>query len=593
MSTLKTQGLVVQVWDAFVYSSNNKKENMEEVPSSIPKKKKHRCEKDYTVSRSFHDTVQLLCQEATSHGIGHAWNNRFNLLGVFWLIVTAILLGFLWYYVIALVMEFMQRSGKSQTTSLMADNGLQIPSVALCNRGLYSKRKMQALNISDSMVSYLLLRLGDPTLIREEFLATEEGEEYLSETNVYFDELLDRLNFTARELVDAISYDQGTRRCYLLRPNSKLRRNFDENLNFTARELVDAISYDCEEILLMCTVSRQTLTGKECCAAMIDIPTFSGKCYVYYSNHTRENVQSVEGEFLGVSLYVRSEVDDLPVLDPKVIDLTQIMKTGHQMSLFSNQTHPSLTAVGHGVSLTPKMYTTTEVSLVEVKDVGLKTLVDWNVDECVPTTSIGYTADRDGFYRIQPNCMFGAIRTCFVRFCNCSHYALDIEDDNMRPCRLKELLRCYALAFQNLDLQPLTEDSLNYVKKFASKKEVLESRHCLNSVARGCKRPCTRFDYSYTSSQSPINPTIYESLHQQFSLPNNSELAVSTCFFPNMRYAEIRLWRDSIGNLISSIGGITGVLLGCSIVSFIEFFVAIALFSAILVRFCRGKHCDK
>ncbi|XP_064089874.1 uncharacterized protein LOC135203842 [Macrobrachium nipponense] len=524
---------------------------MEEAPSATTEKKKRRCEKDYTRSRSFMATIQLLCEEATSHGVGHAWNNRYNMLGVFWVIVTGILLGFLWYYVIALIIEFAQRNDKSQTTSLMAEKGLQIPSVSLCNRAFYSRRKMRALNISDSMVSYLLLKFGDASLIKEERLADEEGKKSIDEADAHFDDLLDRLNFTVRELVDAISYD-------------------------------------CEEMILMCTVARRTMSGKECCSSMISMPTFSGKCYVYFSDHTKQNVQDVEGEFLGVSLYLRSEVDDHPVLDPNILDFTQIMKTGLQISLFSNQTHPSLTAVGHGVSLTPKMYTTTEVSLVEVKDVGLKTFVDWNMEDCVPTSTIGYMLDREGFYRTQPNCMLGAIRSCFQLICNCSSYALDIENDALRPCSLKELLPCYALAFQNLDLQSGTDGFMDFVRKYVTETEIAASRRCLNAVTRGCRRPCTRFDYSYTSSQSPINEDIYNTLRQQLNLSDASELAVSTTFFPNMRYAEIRLWRDSVGNLISSIGGITGVLLGCSIVSFIEFFVAFALFSAILIRYCHG-----
>ncbi|XP_066970110.1 sodium channel protein Nach-like [Macrobrachium rosenbergii] len=534
---------------------------MEEAPSATTGKKKHRCEKDYMRSRSFMATVQLLCEEATSHGVGHAWNNRYNMLGVFWVIVTGILLGVLWYYVIALIIEFAQRNDKSQTTSLMADKGLQIPSVSLCNRAFYSRRKMRALNISDSMASYLVLKLGDASLIRDDLLGNEEGEKLMDEADAFIGNLLDRLNLTVGELVDAISYD-------------------------------------CEEMILMCTVARRTMSGKECCSAMISMATFSGKCYVYFSDHTKQNVQSVEGEFLGVSLYLRSEVDDHPeqflpllfllVLDPAIVDFTQIMKTGLQISLFSNQTHPSLTAVGHGVSLTPKMYTTTEVSLVEVKDVGLKTFVDWDLEDCVPTSAVGYMLDREGFYRTQPNCMFGAIRTCFQLICNCSNYALDIENDALRPCSLKELLPCYALAFQNLDLQSGTDDFMDYVRKSVTETDIYASRRCLNSVTRGCRRPCTRFDYSYTSSQSPINEDIYNSLRQQLNLSDTSELAVSTAFFPNMRYAEIRLWRDSVGNLISSIGGITGVLLGCSIVSFIEFFVAFTLFSAIFVRHCHG-----
>ncbi|MPC57417.1 hypothetical protein E2C01_051396 [Portunus trituberculatus] len=58
--------------------------------------------------------TDLMCQEATAHGIGHTWNNRHNLLGLFWLVVTLALFSFLLYVAAVLCMDFWSREPQSQ-----------------------------------------------------------------------------------------------------------------------------------------------------------------------------------------------------------------------------------------------------------------------------------------------------------------------------------------------------------------------------------------------------------------------------------------------------------------------------------------------
>ncbi|XP_066971424.1 uncharacterized protein [Macrobrachium rosenbergii] len=155
----------------------------------------------------------------------------------------------------------------------MSREGLQVPSIALCNRAYFSRRKLKALNISSALTNYLYGITGTITAVSQEFLKTKQSKRYLTETH------------------------------------AELMAILKEN-NFTFRELVDALSYDCLDLLLMCSVAKRRMRREECCKNMHSIPTFSAKCYIYFTNGN--NRQMVEGEYLGVSLYLRVDPDDYP-----------------------------------------------------------------------------------------------------------------------------------------------------------------------------------------------------------------------------------------------------------------------------------------
>ena len=67
--------------------------------------------------RTVADMTDLMCQESTAHGVGHTWNNRRNLLGVFWFLVTVSLFGLLLYVAATLCSDFMSREVQSQVLS--------------------------------------------------------------------------------------------------------------------------------------------------------------------------------------------------------------------------------------------------------------------------------------------------------------------------------------------------------------------------------------------------------------------------------------------------------------------------------------------
>ncbi|XP_068212097.1 LOW QUALITY PROTEIN: sodium channel protein Nach-like [Palaemon carinicauda] len=382
----------------------------------------------------------------------------------------------------------------------LSHEGLQLPSIALCNRAYFSRRKLKALNVSSSLTNYLYGITGTINAVNNEFLKTGRSSKYMSETH--------------EELMALLA---------------------EKNLTF--RELVDAVSYDCEDMLLMCTVANIRMSAEKCCSSMPSIATFAAKCYIFYTNGT--NMQALEGEYLGVSLYLKVNSDDYPVLDPEIMDMAHFLKTGLQISVFSNQTHPSIPAVGQGVSLVPKIYTTIEVSLSVVSNVERKkTLYDWNEKQCVPASTINYNGDQEIFFNTQPNCRFSAMRNCFKTVNNCSHYALD--------------------------------NNLGEEKK--------------------CRDPCIRYDYTHATSHTPIQQAVYKNLHSSFNL-TNTYLIIS---LNEAKYGKFRLFVNKVLDKsykfnLCEIGGITGLLLGVSIVTMIEVIVAWVLCFNIMIRNIRAK----
>uniref|UniRef100_A0A0P4WL08 Uncharacterized protein n=1 Tax=Scylla olivacea TaxID=85551 RepID=A0A0P4WL08_SCYOL len=74
----------------------------------------HSHPQDFVKKRTVADMTDLMCQESTAHGVGHTWNNRRNLLGVFWFLVTVSLFALLLYVAATLSSDFLAREVQSQ-----------------------------------------------------------------------------------------------------------------------------------------------------------------------------------------------------------------------------------------------------------------------------------------------------------------------------------------------------------------------------------------------------------------------------------------------------------------------------------------------
>ncbi|KAL7641265.1 UNVERIFIED_CONTAM: hypothetical protein RMT77_008403 [Armadillidium vulgare] len=94
-----------------------------------------------------------------------------------------------------------------QTTIRDADKtGLLLPSVVICNRAFFSKRKLQDLNISPRVSSYMYLILGSPFYARPELFEKKKNLQVLLDAESELQWTLNHLNRTLIQLVQDISY---------------------------------------------------------------------------------------------------------------------------------------------------------------------------------------------------------------------------------------------------------------------------------------------------------------------------------------------------------------------------------------------------
>ncbi|KAK4307696.1 hypothetical protein Pmani_020563 [Petrolisthes manimaculis] len=393
-------------------------------------------DKNLIKRRSLYDLIGFISQESTLHGIGHAWNNRRNLLGVFWLLITLTLISVLVYVVADLVVDFSTREIQSQTTVRVPEGGafrgegLQLPSTILCNHAFFSRRKVKAvptvtnishppypthtaMNISTGLTNYLMGIVNSCYNMRPEVFTTEEGQDYLSRSHSQL------LSLMGRQGLSSFS------------------------------QLVDALSYTCEELILSCWLMGHNISGRECCQYyFVSVPSVNGKCYTFYTSPAE--VQVVEGYLMGFSLIVQLRPDDFPEIDPAVLNPAR-MSVGMDVTFTNNITHPTSTAFMKNDLLLPKYIITMDTSLTVIRDKGLKTWLDWWADECVTVGKVNYASDRESFFMTDANCGVGVMRQCLARLCNCTSYGFDYDmgssdierlNYHLPPCSATETLHC-------------------------------------------------------------------------------------------------------------------------------------------------------
>ncbi|XP_047490764.1 uncharacterized protein LOC125040251 [Penaeus chinensis] len=93
---------------------------------------------------SVSEVLRAFCEDTSGHGFAHIWTHWRSLLGIVWLVITITMLVFLVSAVINLFKDFTAREISSKvTTKHSLEEGLQLPSVALCNRGIFSRYKLE------------------------------------------------------------------------------------------------------------------------------------------------------------------------------------------------------------------------------------------------------------------------------------------------------------------------------------------------------------------------------------------------------------------------------------------------------------------
>ncbi|XP_037779022.1 uncharacterized protein LOC119575460 isoform X2 [Penaeus monodon] len=391
------------------------------------------------------------------------------------------------------------------TTKHSLKEGLQLPSVALCNRGIFSRYKLEELNVSADLANYMMMLAASPWIGNPKLFKTTEGQVRLAILQEQFENLL-------------------------------------EVKKMNATQIIDRVSLDCEEMIVHCTFNDEEIHGRDCCRMFTPVPTFSGKCYVLFANESFS--QAFSGEMGGLIITLLQVKNDEPALVKGILDPSKWLKRKLQITLLNNVTHPSLEVVGHGPMITPNTLLSMQVSLQTIDNVQVKQNPDWRESECVKVKDIVYGASDD-FYFTEGNCMTAIYRECSAELCGCSSYFQDNLQLSSKLCSVNK-----------------SNDCINRVTAFMTRE-----------VTSRCRRVCNLSSFKTSTVGQPLPSYQMTELKERFGLQEQDVLTLVTIFYPLLEYEEVFLSRKSYGDLLSNLGGSTGVFLGFSFITLMECFI--------------------
>ncbi|XP_047497138.1 sodium channel protein Nach-like [Penaeus chinensis] len=344
---------------------------------------------------------------------------------------------------------------------------------------------------------------------------------------------------------------------------AQLQEQFENLLEvkkMNVTQIIDRVSLDCEDMIVQCTFNDKEIAEKDCCRMFTPVPTFSGKCYVLFANESFSQVFS--GEMGGLIITLLQVENDEPALVKGILDPSKWLKRKLQITLHNNVTHPSLEVVGHGPMITPNTLLSVQVSLQTIDNAQVKQNPDWSESECVKVEDLVYGASDD-FYFTGGNCMTAIYRECGAKLCGCSSYFLDNLHLSPKLCSVNTSNACINRVTDFMTRE-VPEEKREMVNEMAA---------CVMNVTSRCRRVCTMSSFKTSTVAQPLPLYQMTELKERFGLVEQDLLTLVTIFYPLLEYEEVYLSRKSYGDLLSNLGGSTGVFLGFSFITLMECFI--------------------
>ncbi|ROT81098.1 Acid-sensing ion channel 4 [Penaeus vannamei] len=377
----------------------------------------------------------------------------------------------------------------------------------------------------------------------------------------------------------------GSRRLFMTAEGQtqlvKLQGEFEkllEEKKMNVTQIIDRVSLDCEEMIIQCSFNENEIQGRDCCRLFTPVPTFTGKCYVFFANESFSQLFS--GEMGGLIITLHQVENDEPALVKGILDPSKWLKRKLQITLINNVTHPLLEVIGHGPMITPNTLLSMQVDLQTIDNVHVRKSPDWSESECVEVKDLAY-GDSDDFFFTEGNCMTALYRECTVRLCGCSSYFQDNLDLSPKLCSVNT---------SNVCINQLTAFMTREVPE--EKREIVnEVAVCASNITSRCRRVCSLSSFKTSTVSQPLPSYQMAELKQRFGLEEQDVLTLVTIFYPLLEYEEVILSRKSYGDLLSDLGGSTGVFLGFSFITLMECFIffVFCLSAAFRKFLCRRK----
>ncbi|CAB05178.2 DEgenerin Linked to Mechanosensation [Caenorhabditis elegans] len=454
--------------------------------------------------------TQHFCETTTMHGPKRIFKGKRIFTKLFWLIMVLGSLGLLIYQCWILSASYLSKPIVSQVSFLIPEDGMEFPSVTVCNFTPIRKSYIEAMNrtgdVSPDMINYLMN---------------------------WFTEIPILLGNT-----DQQSLNKG---------NEELREYQSIHPNFTVDQFFMDASFDCSDLMKLCSFQGESF---DCCSLASPTLTPVGKCFTLDLSKSPMNKQTEPGIRAGLSLTLDANLDEQ--FDSSTgIDalLPNSFVNGFRYFVHPKDTIPNLASDEYTVSPNSVAY-----SAISKFRYVLLPPNDWgNCTEDYPygiQSNLSYTSG---------NCLSLCKAKYFMNQCGCTPALYNIGN-NFQECTPFETYNCV-----NNSLSLLNEETGKM--EFQPPSCTRCGQQCDSQVYRADNSNGNQFSagaFNYFNSKNSSWSVDYM----------KSNFQMIRIFYRDMSYTEYNQVQDaSITDLLSAIGGNMGMFLGGSVITIVELFL--------------------
>ncbi|KAK3863649.1 hypothetical protein Pcinc_030612 [Petrolisthes cinctipes] len=356
----------------------------------------------------------------------------------------------------------------------------------------------------------------------------------------------------------------------------------------TLPQLVQAVSLSCEEMVIQCALGPRMMSRDECCRAMVQVETRSGLCFTRKADDGF--IQVGNGEWMGYTVVLNTSHQE-PELAEELVDPIRWLKRGAQITITNTLTQPSLLVTEQGTILPSQTFTSITLSLAKINREGLAqgpavfttfpcVQREQEEDKVEGGVSQDSHSNSQSSNPIVNNCPLEVSKRCISKICGCSSYWLhdDDDDDNNNNDDNDD---------DGGSPEKTTEDGGDgggeEVEKEIWKNKTMEMRKCVAEVSGECRLVCREDVFTGLPVTQPLLPQHLLQLQRRQRLRRNEGVAVVSVYYPRKSYSQVVVWRKGFLDLMGDVGGVSGLLLGCSLVTILEIFIFILSCCKVLV----------
>ncbi|CAG0896660.1 unnamed protein product [Darwinula stevensoni] len=487
----------------------------------------------------FDKALDTFCDWHDMHGL-YFLRNRKNLGATKWLIWVVVECSFISWALYLCYSPFMNLINGKHTVSIDMDGALLkrrlLPDITICPTNPIRKDAAQELGVDIEILTYAMGAVNRGDALSQKIRIDEVRR--------------DRLE---AELNDILERNQTTIPHFL----------FAASLRYSARMLVVPLQVHaadiirCEDMILSCELGGESriLEAEQCCVEIFKSRplTSMGPCI---STHGYTRYQNYPGASMGLSVVLR-------VFSSSWLDRNTLSGVAHadgyKVILTASYESPSLAPRIRAHSVNPGRKTLLGLQVVRVEHSGMnvypvRSNVCGDVDVTMaPNKSVHDLMDH---YPYSWNCVERIFRDATINS-SCKCYPADIISS-------EELMNmtipvCSPETYMWCIRQEVASDQFADLVYERAEKE--------------CKPLCTESSYAAMVTNDHLNPTYVESLTKQlgYNLTPSEDVAMIGVHYSMLSERVISYSAYAIIDLISSTGGILGLIFGGSCMTVIQF----------------------